>query len=108
MTYVVTEICVDEKDRSCIEDCPVDAIYEGPRGTYINPKECIDCGACVEACPVGAIFFEGQLPAQYKDYTEDNATFFVMHGIEEAGGYEKAGMQDKDAPLIEGYVEEHG
>ena len=55
MTYVITSSCVDIKDMSCIEECPVDCIYEGERKLYVNPKECIDCGACEPVCPVEAI-----------------------------------------------------
>ena len=55
MTYVITDACVDIKDQTCISECPVDCIYEGPRSLYINPAECIDCGACEPACPIGAI-----------------------------------------------------
>ena len=29
MTYTITEACVDIKDKACIEECPVDCIYEG-------------------------------------------------------------------------------
>ena len=28
MTYIVTETCVDLKDKACIEVCPVDCIHE--------------------------------------------------------------------------------
>lgn len=59
MTYVVTEACIDVLDRSCLEDCPADCIYQGDRKMYINPVECIDCGACEQACPV-----EAALPAR--------------------------------------------
>ena len=45
MTYVIAEPCVDVKDKSCIEECPVDCIYEGGRMLYIQPDECVDCGA---------------------------------------------------------------
>ena len=57
MTYIVTETCVDLKDKSCIEVCPVDCIHEATedRMVYIDPDECIDCGACVDPCPVDAI-----------------------------------------------------
>jgi NAD-dependent dihydropyrimidine dehydrogenase PreA subunit len=55
MAYVITDGCVDIKDLTCITECPVDCIYEGPRSLYINPEECIDCGACEVVCPVNAI-----------------------------------------------------
>jgi NAD-dependent dihydropyrimidine dehydrogenase PreA subunit len=53
--YVIAAACIDVMDRSCVEECPVDCIYEGERKLYINPSECIDCGACEPACPVQAI-----------------------------------------------------
>ena len=46
MTYVIALPCVDVKDKACIEECPVDCIYEGDRMLYIHPDECVDCGAC--------------------------------------------------------------
>jgi NAD-dependent dihydropyrimidine dehydrogenase PreA subunit len=55
MAYVIAEPCVDVKDKRCVEECPVDAIYEGERMSYIQPDECIDCGACEMVCPVEAI-----------------------------------------------------
>ena len=30
MTYIITEPCVDVKDKACVEVCPVDCIYEIP------------------------------------------------------------------------------
>ena len=42
---------MDVKDKSCIEECPVDCIYEGGRMLYIQPDECVDCGACEPVCP---------------------------------------------------------
>jgi len=61
MTYVITLPCVDLKDKTCIEECPVDCIYEGERMMYIHPDECVDCGACEPVCPVDAIFYEDDL-----------------------------------------------
>ena len=55
MPYVIGAACIDITDKSCIEECPVDCIYEGARKLYINPGECIDCGACEPVCPVEAI-----------------------------------------------------
>jgi NAD-dependent dihydropyrimidine dehydrogenase PreA subunit len=51
MTYTIAEPCIDVKDKACVEECPVDCIYEGPRMLYIHPEECIDCGACEPVCP---------------------------------------------------------
>ena len=55
MTYVIAQPCADGKDKACIEDCPVDCIYEGNRSLHIQPDECVDCGACEPACPVEAL-----------------------------------------------------
>ncbi len=54
MTWVVTRLCRDCVDQSCVEVCPVDCIYEYkgddretfPNQLYIEPEECIDCGVC--------------------------------------------------------------
>ena len=55
MPYVIASACIDVNDKACVEECPVDCIYEGDRKRYINPSECIDCGACEPVCPVEAI-----------------------------------------------------
>ena len=54
MTYVIAEPCIGVKDCSCVEECPVDCIYEGGDKMYIHPGNDIDCGACAEVCPTGA------------------------------------------------------
>ena len=78
MTYVIAEPCVDVKDKSCVEVCPVDCIHgeEGDNQLYINPAECIDCGACEPECPVEAIFEEAAVPAEWKNYIAINADYF--------------------------------
>ena len=43
---------------------------------YINPQECIDCGACVPVCPVTAIFVLEDLPEEWTNYTPINADYF--------------------------------
>lgn len=62
MTYVIAQPCADIKDKACIDECPVDCIYEGRRSLYIQPDECVDCGACEPVCPVEAIFYEDDTP----------------------------------------------
>ena len=77
MTYTIAEPCVDIKDKACIEECPVDCIYEGARMLYIHPDECVDCGACEPVCPVEAIYYEDDVPDQWTGYTQINADFFA-------------------------------
>jgi NAD-dependent dihydropyrimidine dehydrogenase PreA subunit len=78
MTYVVTETCIDLKDKSCIEVCPVDCIHEvdDDRMVFIDPDECIDCGACVDPCPVDAIYAEEDVPAPQAPFTQINKIYF--------------------------------
>ena len=45
MTYIIAEPCIDIKDRSCVDVCPVDCIHEADRILVIDPEECIDCFA---------------------------------------------------------------
>ena len=76
MTYVIAEPCIDVLDISCVSVCPVDCIHyeEGvDRKLFIDPNECIDCGACVPECPVEAIFDETQLPDDKKQWITTNA-----------------------------------
>jgi ferredoxin len=40
----------------------------------IHPEECIDCTACVDVCPVQAIYAEANVPPEFQDGTEFNAT----------------------------------
>jgi ferredoxin len=80
MTYIIAEPCVDVKDKACVEVCPVDCIHpvdgEDVNMLYIDPDECIDCGACEPECPVEAIFAEEDLPEEWNKYTEINAAYF--------------------------------
>ena len=75
MSYIIGKACDGVCDTVCVEVCPVDCIH-GPididgggrevegmsteeligKQLYINPEECIDCGACLPECPVKAIF----------------------------------------------------
>lgn len=98
MTFVIANPCVDMLDKSCIEECPVDCIYEGGRMMYIHPDECIDCGACEPACPVEAIFFEDDLPDQWQDYAAATTDFFQDLGS--PGGAKTLGKTAKDSPMV--------
>jgi NAD-dependent dihydropyrimidine dehydrogenase PreA subunit len=47
VTYVIAQPCVDVKDKACIEECPVDCIYE-----------------------------EDDVPEQWSEYYKANVEFF--------------------------------
>ena len=75
MSHIIGKACVSTCDTACVAVCPVDCIH-GPidvtgagaevagmskeelegKMLYINPEECIDCGACIPECPVEAIY----------------------------------------------------
>ena len=99
MTYVIAEPCIDVKDLSCIDECPVDCIYIGASMLYIHPDECVDCGACEPVCPVEAIYYEDDVPYQWADYTRANADFFAMLGS--PGGARWIGPLSFDAPQVQ-------
>jgi NAD-dependent dihydropyrimidine dehydrogenase PreA subunit len=113
MTYVIGEPCIDVMDRACVEECPVDCIYEGGRSLYIQPDECVDCGACEPVCPVEAIYYEDDLPARWQIYTEDNARFFTdpLPGraapLGSPGGSARVGPLGVDTPLVTAHPEPH-
>jgi NAD-dependent dihydropyrimidine dehydrogenase PreA subunit len=93
MTYIITTPCIDVQDQACVEVCPVDCIHfdEGEdKMLYVNPDECIDCGACEPACPVTAIFAEDDLPADMAAYKAINADWYT----------DKAGTRAKVAALV--------
>jgi ferredoxin len=75
MTYIITEACIGEKDKSCVAVCPVDCIYESLSMLVIEPSECIDCGACVPECPVDAIYPDDLLPSEMSGFVEINAVW---------------------------------
>jgi ferredoxin len=85
MTYVIVETCKNTKDTACVEVCPVDCIHptkDEPDFAkndmlYINPDECIDCGACLPECPVDAIFDEAEVPEKWAEYTKINADWYT-------------------------------
>ncbi len=82
MAFVITESCT--KDEKCIEVCPVDCIH--PRKDeakfaevaqlFIDPVNCIDCGACVPVCEASAIYAAGEVPDNLVASTETNAQYY--------------------------------
>ena len=103
MTYIIAEPCIDVRDGSCVDVCPVDCIYTTeedpvsessvprqdpedpaiiespvPAMLYIHPEECIDCAACEPVCPVVAIFAEDDTPEEWDSYIDLNYQYFGM------------------------------
>ncbi len=91
MAHIVTEPCLDCKHTDCVEVCPVDCFHEGDRMLYIDPYECIDCGACIPVCPTEAIFHEDDVPEKWSDYIRINAEEAPKHPV----------IVDKKEPLSE-------
>ncbi|OLC65246.1 MAG: hypothetical protein AUH69_09845 [Actinobacteria bacterium 13_1_40CM_4_65_12] len=76
MPYVITRLCTN--DGACVEVCPVACIHTRPGAPqfYIDPDVCIDCEQCEIVCPVDAIFKDEDVPAEYADSIDANASFF--------------------------------
>ena len=75
VTYIITEPCIDVKDRSWVHARPVHCIHEVGRMLVIDPEECIDCGACEPECPVEAIFPEDAVPDKWAPFIGINYTY---------------------------------
>ena len=102
MTYVITDACIDIKDKGCIAACPVDCIYEGGRTLYIQPDECIDCGLCETVCPVAAIHADDRLPKELAGWIDVNREFFGpdVTAWGSPGGADKRYTTDMDHPVV--------
>ncbi len=104
MTWVVTKLCIDCVDQSCVEVCPVDCIYEYtgenkesfPNQLFIDPEECINCGVCEPECPWEAIFEDEQVP---EPFTEDTALNALM--LDDKDAFSVPEVEDKETPSPE-------
>ena len=73
MSHVVTEPCANCKYTDCVVVCPCECFYGDDRQLYIDPDDCIDCGACLPECPAEAIFPDTGVPAKWIGYVQLNA-----------------------------------
>lgn len=104
MPWVITRLCIDCLDTGCVSVCPVDCIYEPlepgkgdlPNQLYINPDECIDCGACEPECPWQAIFEAPSVPGLFANDVALNARTMEMPNRFRVKQYE-----EKDTPTPE-------
>ena len=95
MAYVITKKCEGVCNTACVDVCPCDciigpvsleqlrAVPEADRGRvfsgvqlFIDPDECIDCGACVAECPAAAIYLDDDVPSEHREDIARNAEFF--------------------------------
>ena len=82
MAFIITEACT--KDEKCIEVCPVDCIHprkDEPKFAevsqlFVDPVNCIDCGACVPVCEASAIYAADELPENFAASAEQNAQYY--------------------------------
>ena len=72
MAFVVCEPCRGCKYTDCVVVCPMECFYQDDAMLYIDPDECIDCGACVPECPVEAIHLDQDVPERWAAYVELN------------------------------------
>ena len=104
MTWVITKLCLDCVDESCVEVCPVDCIYayngddteSFPNQLYIDHEECINCGVCEPECPWEAIFEDEQVPEVFQSDIALNAKI-----VDVADQREVPEKEDKPAPTPE-------
>ncbi|MEU1945056.1 ferredoxin [Streptomyces sp. NPDC059474] len=98
MTYVIAQPRVDVEGQGVHRGMPGDCVYEGQRSLCIHPDECVDCGACEPVCPVEAIFYEDDVPQEWKGYCRANVEFFDELGS--PSGAAKLGLIERDHSLI--------
>ncbi len=82
MAYVISRLCRDCVNGACLDVCPTETIVQEkpnaglglPNQLFINPDDCIDCGACAPECPWEAIFEEDQIPKEFEEDVALNAS----------------------------------
>jgi ferredoxin len=57
----------------CIHPGRSEASFAEAPQLYVDPDNCICCGACLPVCPVSAIFLAEDTPLQWEEYVQTNA-----------------------------------
>ena len=99
MSYIIGNKCIGVCDTGCVTACPVDCIH-GPiditgsgeevkeldnlegKQLYINPDDCIDCGACLPECPVEAIWESEEDAIEYEGSESSVKKNYNFFGLE--------------------------
>ena len=76
MTYIIAEPCIGTKDRSCVEVCPVDCIYEYVEdvGGYVVPDPSTGAGVDKQVIPRGDAV---HIPPEAMTKEQLNAMLFI-------------------------------
>ena len=80
MTYVISRALYRRQGRLAASTSARSTASTPPMTTrciFIDPDECIDCGACEPECPVTAIFAEDAVPEQWTNFIQINADYFI-------------------------------
>lgn len=102
MSYMIGKACDGVCDTACVTVCPVDCIHgpidiegmgqevenmtiEPGHMLYINPEECIDCGACLPECPVEAIHDDEDTAIEADGTDEYVKRNYKFYGLEYNG-----------------------
>ncbi|HMF44398.1 MAG TPA: ferredoxin [Polyangia bacterium] len=103
MAYVITRLCRDCVDTSCVSVCPepecivehrpLEGVSALPNQLFINPDQCICCSACQPECPWEAIFDEDEVPAAFAA----DITLNAISGMRPEE-FVQAGIHTKPAP----------
>jgi TPP-dependent indolepyruvate ferredoxin oxidoreductase alpha subunit len=80
MAFIITSACI--KDELCVE--PTDCIhpkkdepaFEEVQQLFVDPEECIDCGACVPVCTSDAIHDAQEVPEDLRPFVAANAAYY--------------------------------
>jgi ferredoxin len=67
-----------------VDVCPTDCIhpkkdepgYDEVKQLFVDPQECIDCGACVPVCTSDAIHTAEDVPEELREYVAANAAYY--------------------------------
>ena len=98
VTYVITQACVDVLDKACIDECPVDCIYEATGCSTSTPTSAWTAVRASRSARWGPIYYEDDVPDKWKDFYDANMEFFSDLGS--PGGAAKTGKIGKDHPLV--------
>ena len=73
---LVLQNCLDDAIEHYRQAVALEPNFAEAEMLYIDPVECIDCGACVPVCPVSAIFALDDLPEKWAHFTPKNAEYY--------------------------------